>query len=63
MTKEKTFICRVCKSELRVKAYDQIVVNLKLCPQCFTKQVEEDKGIELLNDSKNEPAIKEVLEN
>lgn len=38
------FQCKDCNGIFRKKAYTKNLVNLKLCPQCYTKRANE-KGV------------------
>jgi hypothetical protein len=35
--KNKTYICKECKKELRCKEVTETLYYKKLCPQCYTK--------------------------
>lgn len=37
MKKNKIYICKTCKSEIREKAVSQLLVDLKECPYCYTQ--------------------------
>ena len=36
--KDKTYRCRDCDKEVREKAVTQTLVDLKLCPRCYTER-------------------------
>ena len=37
--KDETYVCKDCYKEIRKKAVANILFELKLCPQCYTKEV------------------------
>lgn len=36
MAKDKTFICKDCQKEFRIKGFTPEMAKRKLCPQCYT---------------------------
>ena len=36
--RNKFYQCKDCKREVRERAVSQMLVDLRLCPQCYTKK-------------------------